>query len=439
MFKKQEGAKIKLILAGGVLAIILVIVVAVIMASIEKANLIKANPELGRAMNYEEFTDKDEEVEGTENVKFSAFFLRDINQDGYAEKLKGTCKEIGQEDTLYMEINVETAGMLKNAKVEIQGNNFYLQTALPKDNELKDNYIGNNIKVIEFNDLNNGTQKLLTGIVRSGDYSYTSSKADAIGNNINNLSRQDNKVILTGTYVNEENEEIEIRKEVNLETDWYGETRASISTTNQSKNLEDVIDEENGIINLDFTVYTNETANELIVSKNHVEGEIPELNGYAPTSAEYTGSTGNFNYNAETRTFTIDRIAELDEQGNVTTKLSRSNSYGIKVVYPIEAYQTLGTETIQLKIPVKTYYEGYNNPNEEFTNPYKSNTATATIVVNYEKAKGTVSRFDVTVGKRVYDPTTRYIISKEKPLNIYITEYQIQKKMIHIQYYGKHM
>ena len=419
MFKKQEGAKIKLILAGGVLAIILVIVVAVIMASIEKANLIKANPELGRAMNYEEFTDKDEEVEGTENVKFSAFFLRDINQDGYAEKIKGTCKEIGQEDTLYMEINVETAGMLKNAKIEIQGNNFYLQTALPKDNELKDNYIGNNIKVIEFNDLNNGTQKLLTGIVRSGDYSYTSSKADAIGNNINNLSRQDNKVILTGTYVNEENQEIEIRKEVNLETDWYGETRASISTTNQSKNLEDVIDEENGTINLDFTVYTNETANELIVSKNHVEGEIPELNGYAPTSVEYTGSTGNFNYNAETRTFSIDRIAEVDEQGNVTTKLSRSNSYGIKVVYPIEAYQTLGTETIQLKIPVKTYYEGYNNPNEEFINPYKSNTASSTIVVNYEKAKGTVSRFNVTVGKRVYDPTTRYIISKEKPLNIY--------------------
>ena len=419
MFKKQEGAKIKLILAGGVLAVILVIVSAVIIASIEKANLVKANPELGRAMNYEEFTDKDEEVEGTENVKFSAFFLRDINQDGYAEKIKGTCKEIGKEDTLYMEINVETAGMLKNAKIEIQGNNFYLQTSLPKDNELKDNYIGNNIKVIEFNDLNNGTQKLLTGIVRSGDYSYTSSKADAIGNNINNLSRQDNKVILTGTYVNEENEEIEIRKEVNLETDWYGETRASISTTNQSKNLEDVIDEEKGVVKLDFTVYTNETANELILSKNYVEGEIPELNGYAPTSVEYTGSTGNFNYNAETRTFTIDRIAEVDEQGNVTTRLSRSNSYGIKVVYPIEAYQTLGTETIQIKIPVKTYYEGYNNPNEEFTNPYKSNTASSTIVVNCENPKGTVSKFDVTVGKRVYNPTTRYMVSKIKPLNIY--------------------
>ena len=418
MFKKQKEAKVKLILAGGVIAIILAIVITAIMANI-KTNLVKANPELGRAMNYEEFTEEDEEVEGTENIKFSAFFLRDINQDGYAEKIKGTCKEIGEEDTLYMEINVETAGMLKNAKIDIQGNNFYLQTALPKDNELKDNYIGNNRKTIEFNDSNNGTQKLLIGIVRSGDYSYTSSKADAIGNNINNLSRQDNKVILTGTYVNEENEEQEIRKEVNLETDWYGETRATISTTNQSKNLENVIDEESGVVNLDFTIYTDETANQLILSKNHVEGEIPELNGYAPTSVKYIGSNAVFNYDAETRTFTIDRTAEVDEQGNVTTKVSRSNSYGIKVVYPIEAYQSLGTETIQLKIPVSTYYEGYNNPNEEFTNPYKSNTASSTIVVNYENQKGTLSRFDVTVGKRVYDPSTRYIVSKVKPLNIY--------------------
>ena len=197
----QEGIKIKLTLIGGIIAILLVLLTTVIMQSIKRDNIIKANPELGRAMNYEEFTDNDAKVEGTENVKFSAFFLRDINQDGYAEKIKGTCKQIGKEDTLYMEINVETAGMLKNAKIEIQGNNFYLQTALPKDNELKDNYIGDNVKTIEFNDLNNGTQKLLTGIVRSGNYSYGSSKSEAIGNNINNLSRKDNKVILTGTYV----------------------------------------------------------------------------------------------------------------------------------------------------------------------------------------------------------------------------------------------
>ena len=102
----------------------------------------------------------EEAVEGTPNVKFDAFFLRDLDGDGYAESIRGTSKQIGSEDTLYMELNVQTAGYLKDAKIEIDGKNFYLQTALPKDDELKDNYIGNNIKIIEFNDIANGTQKL---------------------------------------------------------------------------------------------------------------------------------------------------------------------------------------------------------------------------------------------------------------------------------------
>ena len=129
------------------------------------------NPEIARSMTYEEVKEGVEIVEEAPNVKFDAFFLRDLDGDGYAESIRGTCKEIGKEDTLYMELNVETAGYLKNGKITINGENFYLQTSLPKDDELKDNYIGNNIKTIEFNDIANGTQKMITGIVRSGNYS----------------------------------------------------------------------------------------------------------------------------------------------------------------------------------------------------------------------------------------------------------------------------
>ena len=265
---------------------------------------------------------------------------------------------------MYMELNVQTEGYLKNAKIEINGENFYLQTALPKDDELKDSYVGNNIKTIEFNDLANGTQKLLTGIVRSGDYSYSSRKADAIGNNINNYSKV-NSVTLTGTYVNGAGEEIPITKTVEFNIDWYGTTKARIYSTSQTKNIENAIDEENGVVNLDFTVYTEETNNALILSKNQVEGEIPELNGYAPTSVEYTGSNGVFNYDAETRKFTITRESVVAEDGTVTSEISSSCSYGMRVTYPIDAYYELGTETVTLKVPVKTYYEGYNNPNEE--------------------------------------------------------------------------
>ena len=272
----REGAKIKLTLVGGVIAIIAVILFGVFMKYRQIEYIKMANPELARAMEYEEVKDGDEALEETENVEFDAFFLRDINQDGYAESIRGTCKEMGQEDTLYMEINVKTAGYLKDGKIEINGENFYLQTALPKDNELKDNYIGSNIKTIEFNDLNNGTQKMVTGVVRSGDYSQTSKIAEAIGNNINNYSKVNN-VVFTGIYVGEDGVETPIRE-------------------------------------------------------------------------EYTGSNGKLNYDEESQTFTLDRTAVVDEDGNVTSKLGTSNSYGIRVVYPIEAYETLGAETITLKV-----------------------------------------------------------------------------------------
>ena len=174
-----------------------------------------------------------------------------------------------------------------------------------------------------------------------------------------------------------------------------------------------------GELSLEFTIYTEEINKELILSKNYVEGQIPELNGYKPLRVEYTGSNGVLNYDAQTMTFTIDKNAQANEEGNITTSIARSNNYEIKVIYPVEAYQELGQEAIQIRIPVKTYFEGYNNQNEEFTNPYKSNIAESTIVATYEKPVGTTSRFEVKVGKYIYLPTSRYVVSKEKPLRIY--------------------
>ena len=252
-------------------AIIALITTAVfiILKKSNQTQLSSYDNELLRTMSYEQFVDGDEAVDNTDNVKFSSFFLRDLDGDGYAEKIKGTCKQIGTEDTLYMEIIVQTAGYLKDAKIDINGQNFYLETALPKDNELKDNYIGNNVKTIEFEQLNNGTQKLLTGIVKSGDYSSNFSKYSAIGNNINNYSRNDNSIVLTGTYVDGNGTETPITKEINLATDWYGITEAKIvssSTTQSRYDLPDRIDEENGTLTLVFDLDTEEMKKELLQS-----------------------------------------------------------------------------------------------------------------------------------------------------------------------------
>ena len=412
------------------IAVIAVIVLAVtlIYQNVSQKGFGVITPELAKALTYDRVEEGEEAVEGTDNVKFDAFFLRDLNNDGYAEGVRGTSKQIGQEDTLYMELNVQTAGYLKDAKIEINGENFYLQTALPADEELKDNYIGNNIKTIEFNQINNGTQKTLTGIVRSGDYSYSSRKADAIGNNINNYSKV-NSVTLTGTYVADGGTETPITKTVNFNIDWYGETEASLSglQNGTTSDLESRLNSEERTVTLDFSFSTSETVNELILKSNHTEIDIPELGGQAPISAEYTGSSASSNYNAETKILTIDRTSTVGTYGNISSEISSYGSYSVRVVYPIEAFESLGEDIITLSVPVRTYYEGYNNPSQEFTNPYKSNTAEGLVVASFAIAtepedpepEQREANFSIVVGKYATSPYYRYMVSKQKPLEIY--------------------
>ena len=417
--KKGKCLNKKVIAIGTIAILALATIVGVYMLNRDNS-LAGISPEIARSMEYEQVQEGDENLEETNNVKFDAFFLRDLDGDGYAESIRGTCNEIGEEATLYMELNVLTEGYLKDGKITINSDNFYLQTNLPKDEELADNYIGNNIKEIGLNQINNGTQKLITGIVRSGDYTYSSGKASAIGSNINNYSKV-NSVTLTGTYVTEDGEEIPVEKTVNFNVDWHGTTRASIYNASTSTYIDDMIDEEAGKLNLTFTVYTEETNKELLLSSNHTEVEIPELNGYAPLEVVYTGSNAETNYDAETKILTIDRTSGVDEEGNVTNKLSTTNSYSVRVTYPLEAYTVLGVDSVQLKIPVSTYYEGYNNTNEEFTNPYKSNTAKTTIVRTYQKyvEQQTSAGIDITVGNYISSPSWRYVVSKQKPIRLY--------------------
>ena len=407
-----------------VLAVILAIAIVIltIISVWQRKEIARITPvedvEIRVSKDYEQFEEGDENIEGTENVKFSAFFLRDLDNDGYAEKIKGSCREIGMQDILYMEMIVQTDGYLKNGKIQIDGKNFYLMTALPKDNEFKGNYIGPNVRNIEFNNLYNGTQKLITGMVRSGNYSYTD-KHSAIGNNINNYSRNDNKIILTGTYVAGDGTETPIRKEVDLTVDWYGSATASFNTNSTYQTYYDIynrIDEEAETITATFSVNTVETRGDLNLSANYLAVQIPQLNGYDPISVELKSGTGETYYNEAEKVLYVTRLAEVDDEGNITSSVSRYLYNTVEVVYPLEAFTTIGREMITLKFPAETVYEGFNNTGDEFETPYVSNTAKTTIVASYMPV-GSV--FNITVGKYMYTPYRRYAISKAKPLRIY--------------------
>ena len=426
----------KKLIAGGIAFVAIIVMLIAIMLNQPKVknkrNGVVADSELARAMTYDPFNDGDDSIEGTNNVKFSAFFLRDVNNDGYAEKIKGTCKQIGKEDTLYMELNVLTDGYLENGVITVNSDNFYLQTAIPKDGEVKDNVISNNTKQIALNQINNGTQKLLTGIVRSGDYSYDSQKYSAIGNDPSKYSKV-NSITLTGTYVASDGTRTEINKNVDLNMDWYGVTKAEIpnyigedKNLNQSKNNTNVVDDEKQQAVFDFDIGIQETSKELILSKAYLEGTIPQLNGYNPVNVEIINKDVEFTYDSDTKKFIATKEAKLNDDGTIKNQcydssynFVRYNKFQLRVSYPLDAYNATGADTVELKIPVQGYYEGCNNPNSEFNNPYKSNVTTGTIVLTFSNPEGDVAIFKVKVGKYMGAPKYSYVVSKKNPLKIY--------------------
>ena len=436
---KKFGEKITkkgLLIAGGIAIALVATIIAIAIISSKgegtKKKSFTPDSELARAMTYDQFSDDDANIDGTDYVKFGAFFLRDINNDGYAEKIKGTCKQVGKEDTLYMELNVLTNGYLENGVITINSDNFYLQTAIPKDSEVKDNVISNNTKQISLNQINNGTQKLLTGIVRTGDYSYDSQKFAAIGNDTTKMSKV-NSVTLTGTHVAADGTRTQISKTVEFNMDWYGTTKAEIpsyvagsSNLSQSKDNTNVVDEKNKQAVFEFDIGMQETNNQLILSKAHLEGTIPQLNGYDPSKVEIVDSNATFSYEEATKTFQAEKLTELNTDRTVSKQCydgtyyeNRYNKFKLKVTYPLDAYNATGNDTVEIKIPVSGYYEGYNNTNTEFKKQHKSNIARGIIVLNYSRPTGSVARFDVVVGKYMVNPYLRYIVSKRNPLKIY--------------------
>ena len=188
MKKVQEGKSLgvktksmqKIVMMSAVLVLIIMMILIVFR---QNAIIIsRQDPEHYRSMTYEE-VQPGEEATNNDYVQFDAYFLKDINNDGIADKVRGTCNEIGTSDDLYMDLTVLTNGYLKDAKITINSydseekGNFYLSTEIPADSQVKQDYVSTNTREIEFNQLENGTHILLSGKIESNDapsYNYKS-------------------------------------------------------------------------------------------------------------------------------------------------------------------------------------------------------------------------------------------------------------------------
>ena len=377
------------------------------------------DPEIQRSMTYGQVQPGEDAVVGTEFVKFDAFFARDLTGNGYANKLRGSCREINDNDTLFISLNVLTEGQFENGQITINGQNIKLQTALITDDIIANNVISSDAKLINLNTIYPGSQKLISGVIKPN-----------IKNNINNYS-QTNTVTLTGTYVTNGGTRIPIEKQVPFTVDWHGDltayVRASINSIDTiTKDIAEIKELDEGI-ELDFQIQVMEISKNLskerlLIKKQHIEVKIPSLNGYKPTLVALANTGLTYDYNPLTGMLIIEKEAVTDGLGNITGSVPDNTTLNIKLMYPLEAYDIELAEDIILELPVSAYYEGYNNPNSEFQNPKKSNIAKRNIYAKYIYRQGKAFGIEITVGKYVNKANPfyqGYVVSKEKPLNGY--------------------
>ena len=307
---------------------------------------------------YQELSDSDARINNCPYVEFNAFFTKDLDGDGRAEKYNGVSSNISEKQRLYFDLSVLTDGTLEDAKISIDGKNFALETAIIKDEQVKENYIGSDTTLIEFNNLTTGTFKRTVGFINK-----------RIGNNINNYSRTDNAVTLTGTWVSsDKTTRIQINKTCNLTVDWNGKTVTEVRTypwITTYHYIEQTLSQD--YVTLSFDVGYVETADELLLQKQITEVDIPYYNGIAPEEVITTSSECTYEYRRNSSNseyagrLTITREAELDAGENIINGVPRENTDTVQVKYPIAAYQNSDKDFITLTFPTTGYYYGYNN------------------------------------------------------------------------------
>ncbi len=249
---KKEKKVIILILILAIITLCSVIITSTVKTTNKLSKI--TDLETLRALSYGQITDNDTYVEGCKNLEFSAFFTRDLDGDGNAEKMKGTSKYINGSDKLYIDLNVLAGGRLENGEITINGNNFNYSLNMVKDSVLKYSYISNNVRTISLKNLESGTQKLIYGDILAN-----------IGSDTNNYTRTDNTVTLKGVYVAEDGTKTNVNKTINIEVDWYGTTNTSIEKQYFSFNYADLKDND-----LKFDLKTNELANQLLLKETGV-------------------------------------------------------------------------------------------------------------------------------------------------------------------------
>ena len=290
-----------------------------------------------------------------ENITFDVKLGNEESHEGYEYTA-----DIDSTDTnLYLNIGVKNTGYLKNITINLENSNYKLDYSKIEDDRIK------NITdyTVELNQINTSrTVELSIPIIPTmGDMIAQ----DELG--------KDSIVKFTATYINEDNEEDTIEKDMTVHLNW----------TTSDENLVGELSQEvirylnyNGKTMLSFLLSDNLKDSKLPVASKQIQINVPVIDDLRPrevivTAIDTLATNGqadgvnftedNYSYNSETGRLTIDVTNTANDEGKVAWSKGTQDKFVITYIYetntnekPIDVHTETATDTTLLNGRVVT-------------------------------------------------------------------------------------
>ena len=387
-------------------ALMVLVIVSAFMLTYSISNKITKDTNTNLYNHFNPVVDGEELVNNSDELTFDAFFLEDKDNDGVAEKYRGTTIENKKSEVLYVNVTTNGESTLQNATLTFDTKNATVNGVIPRNSLFETSINSSNFGTLDIKEVNDSINTLFTVNVTA------SIDKDLANYNANN------KVIIKGELVSHSTGEVtNFEKEVTYTVNSFSKRASTRFGTNKSSYTENTYQ-------VNYEINVEETNNASPLYQTIIEGSVTKLLGQDPINVTaYPDGLDNytFTYDPSTLTFRAEKKAVI-ENGNITKAAYNTISYGIRntrwhvsVIYP--ALEETNGETVGLT--ATAWHTAIKNKDiETFETSKVTTILTQELTKFVEVNPGFVDKSTYNFGELVDDNGT-YFVDKTPIVNAY--------------------
>ncbi len=283
------------------------------------------------AESYKKTTELESQGTSTnnENVEFDVY---------YAGRKHSNTMEIQADNKIYVDIVVKNAGYLENTKIDFSDCNFNIADSAANQGKIQSVDTVN--KIVTLN-------KMAAGSNATIELNITPKKDETISPDIFN---RDSTVKITGTYINSKTKQVEVKKNILINTKWHAESELELNHELE-RYIPYEIGDKTGLL-VQTKVSLNVKGNALPIENTTIKTSAPIIADAKPIKvlvyARKTNATNNkpstyfsndnYSYDEKSGIVTINVENSTNDKGLIQWKKNDTDEYLVTYIYSADVY-----------------------------------------------------------------------------------------------------